>query len=425
MPQINTSCFSNEYKASDRSNQRKSLLHPLDVKFDGQSDMVLPFIKAVAHRVNESGMNGDFLFYIKENPHPPIMDPKDKASFTAWLTSPARYEYGNLLDDTSQATIETVKLARDNVRRCVNQMTVLPSDPLSLDALALVSYQNRQCIYTMLVGAWSDEVKIIMSKYLEVHQNDGVTLFFLFCQHYAGTTTEHLIEAYSQLTEFKVQLPLFNGDVTKFTAYCRKPFRRLIASNADITIYDFMKVYQGCIDCDNVEFQAWVIAKYSEFRAGGAAHSWSILELLDRLDLEYTRIYSLGRWERGKNPEILALTAQVSKLQSQLSNMTPAVSSSRSSDSRPGNIKSLKPPNPPKEGGSEVCDYNGKTWKFCKTCFSDRGGNWNQTHTSSEHKAKSPIVRSTPPRRDPPSSTIANANFASNEDSSDLPTDFI
>ena len=80
---------------------------------------------------------------------------------------------------------------------------------------------------------------------------------------------------------------------------------------------------------------------------GGVAHLWYILELLDKLDLEYTRIYSLGRWERGKNPEILALAAQVSKLQSQLSNLTPNVSSSRSSDSRPGNIKSLKPPNPP------------------------------------------------------------------------------
>ena len=68
-----------------------------------------------------------------------------------------------------------MKLARGSVHR--------------VDALAFVSYQNRQCIYTMLVGDWSDEVKLVMGKYLEVHQNDGITLYYLFCQHYAGTAT--------------------------------------------------------------------------------------------------------------------------------------------------------------------------------------------------------------------------------------------
>jgi hypothetical protein len=119
---------------------------------------------------------------------------------------------------TSQATIESVKLARDSVRHCVDQMITLAWDPLSLDAIALVSYQNQQCIFTMLVGAWSNKVKLVMGKYLEVHQNNGgVTLFYVFCQHYARSTTEHLIKAYSQLTEFKVQLNLFLGDVLKFT----------------------------------------------------------------------------------------------------------------------------------------------------------------------------------------------------------------
>jgi hypothetical protein len=89
-------------------------------------------------------MNGDFLYNIKENLPLPAMDLNDKSSLTEWFISPTRYEYGNLLDDTSQATIENVKIARDNV---VDHMTVLPLDPLRLDALALVSYQNRQCIH--------------------------------------------------------------------------------------------------------------------------------------------------------------------------------------------------------------------------------------------------------------------------------------
>jgi hypothetical protein len=118
---------------------------------------------------------------MKENPPPPTVDLTDMTELAAWLISPARYEYGNLLDDTSQATIESLKLARDNVHCCIDQTTTLPLNPLSLDDLALVSYQNRQCLYTMLVGAWSDEVKLVRGKYLEVHQNDGITLFYLFC----------------------------------------------------------------------------------------------------------------------------------------------------------------------------------------------------------------------------------------------------
>jgi hypothetical protein len=35
-----------------------------------------------------------------------------------------------------------------------------------------------------------------------------------------------------------------------------------------------------------------------------------MLDLLDHLDFEYNRIHSRGRWETGKNAEIVALTAQ-------------------------------------------------------------------------------------------------------------------
>jgi hypothetical protein len=46
-----------------------------------------------------------------------------------------------------------------------------------------------------------------------------------------------------------------------------------------------------------------------------------MLELLDKLDGEYNRINNLGRWTKHENPQILALTATISTLQSQLNSL--------------------------------------------------------------------------------------------------------
>jgi len=62
-----------------------------------------------------------------------------------------------------------------------------------------------------------------------------------------------------------------------------------------------------------------VMTLYSDYHAGGPTKNLSMLDLLDRLDLEYTRINNLGWWTKRKNQQILALTATISNLQSQLS----------------------------------------------------------------------------------------------------------
>jgi hypothetical protein len=106
--------------------------------------------------------------------------------------------------------------------------------------------------------------------------------------------------------------------VQDFTNSIRKPVRRLLKANETPSIQHFMNVFHGCTDCSNVEFQSFVFRIYEEYRNGGPAKKWSMLELLDKLDVEYHRILALGRWEKGKNPEILALTAQIISLQAQM-----------------------------------------------------------------------------------------------------------
>jgi hypothetical protein len=75
------------------------------------------------------------------------------------------------------------------------------------------------------------------------------------------------------------------------------------------------------MEASNEEFRAFVIALYADYRAGGRAKSYTMLELLDKLDGEYNRINNLGRWIKREDPQVLALTATISNLQSQLSTL--------------------------------------------------------------------------------------------------------
>jgi hypothetical protein len=347
-----------------------------------------------------------------------MTDLKENAS---WLINSKRYNYGNLLVDASKATMDNVSAARDYVRLIVNGISTVPTDPNSIEAFATVSFQNRQMIYTLLTSSWTIDMKSIMSKYLEIHGRDGVVLYYCFLKHFAGTTTEHLIEAFQMLTESRMQLDAFQGKVTDFTNFIRKPIRRLLKANQEPSIQHFMNVFHGCLGCSNDEFKAFIFRIYDEYRNGGKAQSWTMLELLDRLDVEYNRIFSLGRWETGKNAEILALTAQIASLTQSMA----LLASPQNSNPNPNQQKkSEKPPHPPKPGTSEVIEHKGKTWKFCATCFQHKGGNWNQTHTTAEHKPKNPLGRTPPtspsnvpsipsPATSAPSTPIvANANVA-------------
>jgi hypothetical protein len=233
-----------------------------------------------------------------------------------------------------------------------------------------------------------------MSKYLEAHGGDGVVLLFCFIKHFAGASTENIIDAYQQLTENKIQLSLFKNNVAAFTNAVRVPTRQLANSNEQPTFQHILNVYHGILDCPNEEFRSYVIGLYREYRSGGSASKWTMLELLDNLDTEYVRIKSLNRWDKGgQNSEILALTAELTKSFAKLTPSPPAQQPKKekkvepsSSSKGPDSPHSLKPSEPPKEGGKQTVTINGATWKWCQTCFRGKG-TWNKTHCTAQHTA--------------------------------------
>jgi hypothetical protein len=382
---FNTSTFSNILNADDRAAQRKALVAPFQDLFDANHENVLQFTENFTQRCQETGVMADFDYIVQENQPPSDVDLTDKTSVAAWQTDPRRFTIKNLLIDSSEATFDNVKAARDTIR---NNLTTLSNAPCPKKqpkaAQQLVSFQNRQWIYTLLQNTWTPHMKAIMQKYHEVHGQDGVVLWYCFLHHFAGTSTENIIEAYSQLSESKVKLSLYQGNVHKFTNAIRVPLRRLIKANETPSIHHFLYVLHGCLDAPNEEFRAFIYNKETDFRNNGPTRSLSLLDLLDQLDTEYTRICNLGRWNRQENPQVLALIANLNSLQANYSNLQKECVSLRSlvtSKDKPQPSTSNKPPKWT-PGQPEVKELNGTIWKWCAKCFN---GAWTKTHVTSEH----------------------------------------
>jgi hypothetical protein len=178
--------------------------------------------------IKETGVVEDFNFVIQENYPPSTVDMNDTSQKTTWLSDPDRFDYGNLLQDASQATLAKVLAARDSVRNTINKLTATP-DPkkMPITAQRLVSYQNRDWIYVLLMSVWSVTMQAIMDCYQETHEQDGVVLWFCFLQEFACTTTANVIEANAMLLDSKLQLINFNNNILSFTNYIRPPIRSL------------------------------------------------------------------------------------------------------------------------------------------------------------------------------------------------------
>lgn len=102
------------------------------------------------------------------------------------------------------------------------------------------------------------------------------------------------------MSETKIQLSLFQDNVPNFTNAIRAPICHLLKANQTPSFQHFLTIFHGCLDAINDEFH---------------------LELLDKLDAEYNHINNLRRWVNKEDPQILALTATISNLQSQLSHL--------------------------------------------------------------------------------------------------------
>jgi hypothetical protein len=170
----------------------------------------------------------------------------DPASKTSWLSDPRRFNFGNFLIDASTTTIDKLQQARDKIRSNLQKFPS-PPDPtkMPLASKQLVSFQNRQWIYVLLQTVWTASMKLIMSRFHELHNQDGVILWFCFLKRFAGTTRENLIEAYSQLSESKLQLSNFNGNVLHFTNAVRVPVCRLLKVKENPSFQHFLYVFHS------------------------------------------------------------------------------------------------------------------------------------------------------------------------------------
>ncbi len=265
----------------------------------------------------------DFNFIEKEHLPPSDVDMTDPKARTAWLSDPRRFTYENLLVDSSTATREKLQEVCDSIHTSLSKFTSPPDPVKMLEASKkLVSFQNRQWMYVLLQNVCTITMKSIMSRFQEQHNNDSVILWFCFLQCFAGTTRGNLIKAYSQLSESKLQLSSFNGNVLHFTNAIRAPVRRLLKAKEVPSFQHFLYVFHGAMDASNDEFRIFVTNLYTDYRKGGPTQSLTMLELLDQLDIEYKCLTGLGRWAKKEDTQVLALTATISSLQSQLSSLT-------------------------------------------------------------------------------------------------------
>jgi len=342
--------------------------------------------------IKETGVVEDFNFVIQENYPPSTVDMNDTSQKTTWLSDPDRFDYGNLLQDASQATLAKVLAARDSVQNTVNKLTATP-DPkkMPITAQRLVSYQNRDWIYILLMSVWSVTMQAIMDRCQETHEQEGVVLWFCFLQEFAGTTTANVIQATAMLLDSKLQLRNFNNNILSFTNYIRAPIRSLLKAREPPSCQHFISVFHSCLDAPNTKFQNFVPTLYTDYHLDGPTKQFSMLQLLDKFDMEYKQLETLGRWERKKDPEILALTATISNLQAQLSNLkTQQAMIAKTSNPNPNPTNNgppstrLQKPPPKQAGAPETTEFQGFTWKWCDKCFN---GSWNRTHVTSEHVA--------------------------------------
>ncbi len=152
---------------------------PFQDLFDANPENVLQFTEHFTQCCEETVVMADFDFTIRENPPPSNVDLNDKTSIAAWITDPRRLTTGNLIIDSSEATFENVKAARDLIRSDPATLTSAPCPKKQPKAARqLVSFQNCQWIYTLLQNTWTPHMKAVMQKYHEVHGQDGVVLWF-------------------------------------------------------------------------------------------------------------------------------------------------------------------------------------------------------------------------------------------------------
>ncbi len=118
-----------------------------------------------------------------------------------------------------------------------------------------------------------------------------------------------------------------------------------------------------------------------------------MLDLLDKLDIEYSRLNNLNRWTKKEDTQMLALMSSFKSLQPSSTIFTENIHLSKL-QSAAKNLKhqtknlclqiqnrsliSLHLRNQP-----EITEFKGYIGKWCDKCFVD---SWNRTHITEEHQ---------------------------------------
>jgi hypothetical protein len=113
----------------------------------------------------------------------------------------------------------------------------------------------------------------------------------------------------------------------------------------------------------------------------GEGHDWTMMQFLAKVNLEYTRLLHLNQWKTNDpNSTIVALKAELADLKIAL---LTAKKDTPTPTGPPTGQPKQKPTWVPKDGQPLIITQNNKPWKYCGKCHQ-----WNQTHTTPEHKSK-------------------------------------
>jgi hypothetical protein len=154
--------------AYDHVAQCKALVAPFKKEFDGKSEDILQHVADFNQCCKDTGIVEDFNFIEEEDLPPSDVDMTDSKACTAWLSDPHCFTYGNIILDSSKATIEKLQSVCDSIHTNLGKFTSQP-DPVKMPEASkkLVSFQNRQWVYVLLQNVWTITMKSIMSRVQE------------------------------------------------------------------------------------------------------------------------------------------------------------------------------------------------------------------------------------------------------------------
>ena len=234
-------------------------------------------------RIESTGLVAEFNINVRENLRPATILETD------WENDVRRFEKVNFLMDYSTIMLPQVKDARDRTLTYLASLLKLPTTATQAGAEELTSKQHRQWIAELLNNSWTDTVKDTMDAYDEDHKGDGVVMWMCFLQEYAGSSKEAIIAAEEVMHPSKLKLDNFKHNIKEWSSYCREHFRKIQAAGDKVTSQHFINAYNALKEAHSEEFRLQILTWSRNWRAGmGEGANWTIMQLLAKVDLEYT-----------------------------------------------------------------------------------------------------------------------------------------